>query len=127
MVMTVGTLVFTQAPPQAANENAAPKASKKYLATRAIIFDQASGTLRLPTAIETQVLADKITTLTNRSAEGLTVTRAANGGRMMNLEGRFGGVVLGRALADGTTEVRCVTTLAEAEEFLGLEESVPQQ
>lgn len=131
MVIGVGTVVFTQAAPQTAppvrNQNAAAKPSKNYVATRAIIFDQASGGLRLPTAVETQALADQITTLTNRSGEGLTVTRAANGARMMSLEGRFGGVVLGRALADGTTEVRCVTTLAEAEEFLGLEESVPQQ
>ena len=127
MVIGVGTLAYTQAPQPDRNENAAPKASKKYVATRAIIFDQASGALRLPTAAETQALADQITTLTNRSGEGLTVTRAANGARMMSLEGRFGGVVLGRALADGTTEIRCVTTLAEAEEFLGLEESVPRQ
>ena len=120
MVIGVGTLVFAQGAQ-------APKASKKYVAKKEIIFDQATGTLRLPTEEETKALADQITTLTNRSTEGLTVTRTASGGRMMSLDGRFGGVVLGRALADGTTEVRCVTTLAEAEEFLGLEESVPQQ
>jgi len=42
----------------------------------------------------------------------------------MGLEGRFGGVVLGRAHADGTTEVRCVFTMEEAAEFLGLEEDL---
>jgi hypothetical protein len=121
MVMGVGTLVFTQGAPQA------PKAAKKYVAKREIIRDTATGALRLPTEEETKVLADQITTLTDRSADGLTVARAANGARMMSLDGRFGGVVLGRAFADGTTEIRCVTTLAEAEEFLGLEESVSQQ
>jgi hypothetical protein len=34
--------------------------------------------------------------------------------------------VLGRANADGTTEVRCVFTMEEAAEFLGLQE-VPNQ
>jgi hypothetical protein len=46
---------------------------------------------------------------------------------MMSLQGAFGSVVLGRALADGTTETRCVTTLEEAVTFLGLEESVSPQ
>lgn len=128
MVMGVGTLVFTQqTTPPVRNYNAAPKAGKKYVATKAIIFDTATGTLRLPTADETQALADQITTLTNRSIDAPTVTRTASGARIMSLEGGFSGVVLGRALADGTTEIRCVTTLAEAVEFLGLEESVPQQ
>jgi hypothetical protein len=131
MVMGVGTLVFSQtgqqkAPP-ARNYNAALKAGKKYVATREIIFDKASGTLRLPTAEETQALADQISTLTNRSTDALTTRTSPSGARMMGLEGRFGGVVLGRALADGTTEVRCVTTLEEAVEFLGLEESISQQ
>jgi len=129
MVMGAGTLVFTQArqqTPPVRNYNAAPRAGKKYVATRAIIFDKAAGTLRLPTAAETQALADQISTLTNRSSESLTVSRSANGYKM-SLEGRFGTVVLGRALADGTTEVRCVSTLDEAVEFLGLEESVSQQ
>ncbi|MEO5742390.1 MAG: hypothetical protein ABIS29_17530 [Vicinamibacterales bacterium] len=131
MVMGVGTLVFTQTgqqqTPPVRNYNAAPKSGKKYVATREIIFDKAAGKLRLPTAEETQALADQISSLTSRSSEGLTVGRSARGGRMMSLEGRFAGVVLGRALVDGTTEVRCVTTLEEAVEFLGLEESIPQQ
>jgi hypothetical protein len=42
---------------------------------------------------------------------------------MMDLDGRFGGVVLGRAKDDGTTEIRCVFTMEEAVAFLGLEEA----
>lgn len=101
---------------------------KKYVATKEIIFDKATGKLRKPTDDETQALVDQISTLTNRSTEGLTVTQHQNGMKSMNLEGRFGGVILGRANEDGTTEVRCVMTLDEAVDFLGLEESMtPQQ
>ena len=131
MVIGVGTLVFSQSgeqkTPPVRNYDAAPKAGKKYVATREIIFDKASGALRLPTTEETQALVDQISSLANRSTDTLTVSRTASGARMMSLEGRFGGVVLGRALADGTTEVRCVTTLEDAVEFLGLEESISQQ
>lgn len=131
MVVGVGSLAFSQPAqqktPPVRNYDAAPKSAKKYVATKEIIFDKASGKLRLPTTEETQALADEISTLTNRSAETLTVSQSSSGARMMSLEGRFGGVVLGRALADGTTEVRCVTTMEEAVEFLGLVESVSQQ
>jgi hypothetical protein len=34
--------------------------------------------------------------------------------------------VLGRAKSDGTTEVRCVFSMEEAAEFLGLEEVTAQ-
>ncbi len=99
-----------------------PSQEKKYMATKEIIFDQATGKLRKPTAEETQAMVAQISELTNRSTEGLTVKTETNGKKMVNLEGRFNGVVLGRANADGTTEVRCVFTLGEAAEFLGLEE-----
>jgi hypothetical protein len=118
----IGTLVFAQAAPA---QSAQAKNGKKYVATKEIIRDKATGQLRVPTTEETQVLVDQVSALTNRSAEGLTVTQSSNGGQMMSLEGRFGGVILGRALPDGTTEVRCVMTMAEAEEFLGLEEITP--
>ena len=117
----VGTLAFTQS---AQGQSAQAKNGKKYVATKEIIRDKGTGQLRLPTTEETNALVDQVSALTNRSTDGLTVTQSANGGKMMSLEGRFGGVVLGRALADGTTEVRCVMTMAEAEEFLGLEEVV---
>jgi hypothetical protein len=120
--MGIGTLVFSQA---ATAQSAQAKNGKKYVATKEIIRDKATGQLRLPTTEETQALVDQVSTLTNRSAEDLTVKQLPNGGRMMSLEGRFGGVLLGRALADGTTEVRCVLTMQEAVEFLGLEESTP--
>jgi hypothetical protein len=102
--------------------NSSQAKQKKFKATKEIILDQATGTLRKPTPEETDVMVAQISSLTNRSTEGLTVQQAAQGGEMMDLEGRFGGVVLGRAKADGTTEIRCVFTMEEAVAFLGLEE-----
>jgi hypothetical protein len=95
---------------------------KRYVATREIVRDKVTGQLRTPTPEETRVLVDQLKTLTNRSSEGLKATKHPNGMVSVNLEGRFGGVVLGRENADGT-EVRCVFTMQEAVEFLGLEEA----
>ena len=103
----------------------APSTAKSYIATQEIIFDQATQTLRKPTTEETSALVARISSLTNRSSEGLTARQLPNGTKQITLEGRFGGVVLGRARADGTTEVRCVTTMEEAIDFLGLEEANP--
>lgn len=116
-VLLVG--VWTMVNSQSAQQG---KRGKKYVAAQEIIFDKASGKLRKPTAEETQVMVDQVSALTNRSSDGLTVTTQPNGMKMMNAEGRFSGVVLGRANADGTTEVRCVFSMEEAAEFLGLEE-----
>lgn len=129
MVMLVGSMsvVFSQTSEQKPAPAAAAR-GKKYVATKEIIFDKASGRLRKPTDDETQALVDQISTLTNRSTEGLSVKQHQNGMKSMRLEGRFGGVILGRANEDGTTEVRCVMTLEEAVDFLGLEEdTTPQQ
>ena len=97
--------------------------SKNYVATKEIIFDQATQTLRKPTAEETSAMVAQISALTNRTTDGLTAQTRADGTKQITLQGRFGGVVLGRANADGTTEVRCVTSMAEAVEFLGLAEA----
>ena len=118
--VVIGTVVFSQS-----EQDTKPRA-KKYVAAKEIIFDKASGKRRKPTAEETQALVDQVSSLTNRSSEGLTVETRPNGMKIMNAEGRFGGVVLGRANADGTTEVRCVFTMEEAAEFLGLEEVANQ-
>jgi hypothetical protein len=95
---------------------------KKYVATEEIIFDKATNKLRKPTFEETQAMVEHISAITNRSSEGLTGKQLPNGATQVNLKGRFGGVAVGRAHADGTTEVRCVTSMEEAAAFLGLEE-----
>lgn len=127
--LSVAVLLYSQtAQAQQPGRNpATAKNGKKYVATEAIIFENASKTRRLPTDEETQALVDQIGSLTNRSMEGLTVSERPDGTRMMSLEGRFTGVLLGRANEDGTTEVRCVMTFEEAVEFLGLEELTAQQ
>ena len=102
--------------------NASQASHKKYRATKEIVLDKSTGTLRKPTQEETDVMVDQISTLTNRSSEGLTVNQSANGMKSVNLEGRFNSVALGRANADGTTEIRCVFSIEEAADFLGLEE-----
>lgn len=128
MVVGVGSVVFSQSgkdkkPRVRDYTPARAKDQKKYVATKEIIFDKASRKLRKPTTEETAALVDQISSLTNRSTEGLTVEASPKGGMKMSLEGRFGGVMIGRDRADGTTEVRCVTSMDEAVEFLGLEES----
>lgn len=100
---------------------------KKYTATRAIVVDSQSGEVRLPTAQETQELVDSLVALTNRSTEGLQTTTLPNGARAVNLEDRFQSVMLARPNPDGTSETRCVTTFAEAADFLGLVEDKSQQ
>ena len=100
--------------------------SKKYKPTKEITVDKQTGTLRLPTAEETDQLVSQLAAMTNRSSEGLQATRAANGTLAVNLDDRFQSVMLARPNADGTTEVRCVTTFEEAAEFLGLVEASQQ-
>jgi len=103
--------------------NSSQAKQKKFKATKEIVLDPATGQLRKPTAEETDLMVEQISKLTNRSTEGLRVEQSAQGGEMMDLDGRFGGVVLGRAKPDGSTEVRCVFTMEEAVTFLGLEEA----
>jgi hypothetical protein len=90
-------------------------------------IDIAMDALRLPTAQETQELVDRLSVLTNRSTEGLQATALSSGAVTVNLEGRFESVMLVRPNADGTSEVRCVTSFDEAADFLGLVEDKSQQ
>jgi hypothetical protein len=101
--------------------------SKKYVATRAITVDRQSGQLRLPTAEETQELVDRLVAMTDRSTDGLQTTALANGTTRVDLQGRFASVMLARPNPDGTSEVRCVNSFAEAADFLGLVEDPSQQ
>ena len=95
---------------------------KKYKATKEIVLDKTTGKVRKPTQEETDAMVSKISVLTNRSSEGLSVNQSSNGMKSVDLQGRFNSVMLGRANADGTTEIRCVFSIEEAADFLGLEE-----
>ena len=102
--------------------NSSQASPKKYKATKEIVLDKTTGRLRKPTQEETDAMVSKISVLTNRSSEGLSVNQSSNGMKSVDLQGRFNSVVLGRANADGTTEIRCVFSIEEAADFLGLEE-----
>jgi hypothetical protein len=116
LALALGTIAFSQT---TSKSNSSPQSKKRYVATQEIIFDQSTGKLRKPTVDETQAIVDQVTALTNRSSEGLTAVALPNGGQKVDLQGRFNGVMLGRANADGSTEVRCVMSMEEAADFLG--------
>jgi hypothetical protein len=117
-VVLGAALVATMALPRSSSK-ASPK---KYRATKEIVLDKTTGALRKPTQEETDTMVNQISVLTNRSSEGLTVNESPSGMKSVNLEGRFNSVTLGRANPDGTTEIRCVFSIEEAADFLGLEE-----
>ena len=102
--------------------NSSKASPKKYKATKEIVLDKTTGKVRKPTQEETDAMVSRISVLTNRSSEGLSVNQSSNGMKSVDLQGRFNSVMLGRANADGTTEIRCVFTIEEAADFLGLEE-----
>lgn len=112
-------VVFTQASMQTSPPG---RQKKTYVGTREIIVDKQTGQARRPTPEETQELVATLSTLANRSAEGLSVVTRNDGVSQIDLQGRFGGVTLARPAEDGTMEVRCVTTFEEGAAFLGLEE-----
>ena len=107
---------------QTAWSQSAQSNGKKYVATKPIVLDKATKQVRLPTDSELQAMVTQITSLTNRSTDGLQAKTLANGTKQLNLQGRFQEVVLARANADGTMETRCVESMEEAAAFLGLEE-----
>jgi hypothetical protein len=92
-------------------------------ANQEITIDSQTGRLRKPTVEEARALVETLTGMTNRSAKGLQVERDANGGRRVDLQGRFQSVMVGKPNADGTTETRCVHNMQEAAAFLGLDPS----
>ena len=119
----VATLVLLMGVAMSAfGQSGTTNGKKNYVATKEIIFDKATNKLRKPTPEETQAMVEHISAVTNRSSEGLTGKQLPNGATQVNLKGRFSGVAVGRAHADGTTEVRCVTSMEEAAAFLGLAE-----
>lgn len=121
------SLALVSAWSPAASAQDSQRKAKKYIATRPISVDPTTGTLRLPTPQETQDLVDSLVAMTNRSTDGLQAVTLANGTKAVNIDGRFQSVMLARPNEDGTSELKCVTTFAEAAEFLGLVEDPSQQ
>ena len=104
---------------------AAPVAAgeKKFRATRPFVVDKQSGAVRMPTEQEVATVVTTLNTLAARP-ESLPQATQSDGTVTVDLEGGFGGVILARPGADGTWETRCVFTLEEGAEFLGLVEVV---
>jgi len=99
---------------------AAPN-QRRFKGTRPLVLDQQTGQQRLPNQEEVEEVIATLSVLANRP-ENLPETPTAAGGISVDLEGGFGGVMLGRPNADGTWETKCVFTFAEGTEFLGLVE-----
>lgn len=93
---------------------------ERWSATRAIIFDQATKTLRKPTAAETASMVEHLEKMTSKPVRTIAGRVQANGTRQGSIEGEQANVVVARATADGQHETLCVQTFDEAAEFLGL-------
>jgi hypothetical protein len=110
--------------PQA--QRSAPADGRVWVGDLPIQFDKATRTRRRPTKQEAGQLVTWLRQALDRSGRGLASTEKEDGTRQVTVQGRFGGVVVARALPDGTMETRCVSTFEEATAFLGLRpESAP--
>lgn len=102
----------------------ATAAPKKFKATRAFVVDRQSGLLRLPTPAEVDAVVSTLTALGQQPSETLTPAATPSGAVGLDLAGGFAGVLLARPSESGVWETRCVFTVEEGAEFLGLVEDV---
>lgn len=77
--------------------------------------DAKSGKLRQPTPEEVKQLTESM--VMNDSVEGLTPTTTADGGVMVDLQGRFQSVAIAKKNPDGTLAQTCVDSAKQAEVF----------
>lgn len=108
----------------AASGNAAPDQGKArhYKGTRAFVVDKETGRVRMPTQQEVDEVVSNLSSLGQRPAENLQQSAQASGAISLDLDGGFAGVMLARPNPDGTWETKCVFTLEEGAEFLGIVE-----
>ena len=117
-IISLGGSTRAAAPNDAADQAKA----KHYKGTRAFVVDKETGAVRMPTQQEVDEVVANLTALGQRPAENLQQTPQSNGAVAIDLDGGFGGILLARPNADGTWETKCVFTLEEGAEFLGLVE-----
>jgi hypothetical protein len=134
-----GALISTSAQAEVKWVNASPRAEKvtasaarrtpttqtimkreKWTASRPIVFDPATKTLRKPTVAETASLVEHLQQLTSKPVREITGRIQTNGTRQGSIDGDQANLVIARATADGQYETMCVQTFDEAAEFLGL-------
>ena len=108
----------------AAPVGAAAVAPKKFKATRAFVVDKQTGVVRMPTPAEVDAVVTTLTALGQQPSESLAQATQANGAVSVDLAGGFSGILLARPNEDGTWETRCVFTVEEGAQFLGLVEEV---
>jgi hypothetical protein len=84
-------------------------------------FDTATGKLRALTREEARALIDAMAPSLNQSAEGLSPVLHPDGTVSMDLQGRFESVSLARVRTDDSVATRCVSTVGETEQFLGVD------
>jgi hypothetical protein len=116
-------VVLTGATPLAAFTNSSPEQvarPRTYKGTRAFVMDKLTGKARMPTQQEVDEVIANLSTLGQRPAETLQQSSQATGAVTMDLDGGFGGILLARPNEDGTWETKCVFTLEEGAEFLGI-------
>jgi hypothetical protein len=127
LVILLGTIavisltVFLMGTKSSSKAYASPVNQKRYKATRAIVVDRATGQRRLPNQEEIDQVVTQLSVLAARPEE-LPETLGANGAVTVDLAGGFGGVFLARPGEGDSWETKCVFTLEEGAEFLGLVE-----
>lgn len=105
--------ILHQAPARRTATEAASR--EKWVGTRAILRDQATGKLRKPTAAETEQLVKTIRQLAARPSvrtEAAPSSGVAEEGKQQ--------IIVARATEEGSMETLCVQTFEEAATFLGL-------
>lgn len=93
---------------------------ERYKATRAIVFDQETQQLRVPTRAEVAQMVQYLRQATSKPVQAIASRVQANGTRQGSIEGEHATVVVARATEDGQYETLCVQTFDEAADFLGL-------
>jgi len=96
--------------------------AKHYKGTRAYVVDKETGAVRMPTQQEVDEVVANLSAFGQRPTDSLQESTHATGAVVVDLDGGFNGVMLARPNADGTWETKCVFTLEEGAEFLGLVE-----
>jgi hypothetical protein len=83
------------------------------------------GKLRPVTAEEARTLTEGMARHVDQSTEGLVERVHASGAVSVDLDDRFQSVSLARVATDGSVATRCVTSVPEAQRFLGQEVKTP--
>ena len=100
-------------------QNQGSERARRYRATTPFLKDTTTGQRRMPTDEEIAQVVQSLSTLTQRPENAPTV-QTSTGATIVNLQGGYNGVLLGRVTEDGALDIRCVFTFEEGIGFLGL-------